>query len=200
MKKRLCLWALIVAALLSASSIDDAFAASPDDALTGRSDSSFRLKLRLENLENVKNIFDHPLAALYSAILKEEKAGGVMYALNLALGLEPKSIVFVVGTAGGQSFLQMAVSMPETALPHLKLIERGEATKTGLSAFLAGGANQEFEKLDPVISEGNNGPYYLFKETVFLAARDNLLLIALSLEDLAASLDALDKAGVRRLV
>ena len=175
----------------------EAWAVSPDDALTGRPGSSFRLKLRLDNLENIKDIFDHPLIALYSAFLKEEKTGGVMYALNLALGLQPKSIVFVVGTHSEQTFLQMAVSMPETALPQLKSLELGKATKAELTAFLAGGS-QRSEKLDPVVSEGNNGPYYLFKDTVYLAARENLLLIALSLEDLTASLDALDKVGVRR--
>ena len=176
-----------------------AWAVSPDDALTGRPDSSFRLKLRLFNLENVKNIFDNPVIALYSAFLKEEKTGGVMYALNLALGLNPQSIAFVVGTDAGQTFLQMAVSMPETALPQLNSIEMGIATKTELTAFLMIG-NQEPEKLDPVVLEGITGPYYLFKDTIYLAARENLLLIALSPEDLAASLDALDKVGVSRFV
>ena len=176
-----------------------AWAISLDDAITGKPGSSFQLKLRLDNLANVKDILTHPLIALYSAYLKEEKTAGVMYALDLAWGLQPKSIMFVVGNDGGQQFLQMAVSMPETVLPQLNSIELGITTKTELTAFLKG-ENREPEKLDPVVSEGINGPYYLFRDTVFLAARENLLLIALSLEDLTASLDALDRAGVRRFV
>ena len=189
--------AMLFALSLTLVPASGVFAAMPDDAITGRLDSSFRLKLRLDNLENVKSVLDHPLVALYSAFLREEKTGGVMYALNLALGLNPKSIVFVVGTDAGQLFLQMAVSMPEAALPQLKSIELGKAAKAELSAFLAGGS-QELAGLYPVVSEGINGPYYFFKDTVYLAARENLLLIALSLEDLASSLNALDKAGVNR--
>jgi hypothetical protein len=169
-----------------------AWAVSPNDALTGRPDSEIRLKLRLDNLENVKSVFDHPLMALYSTFLREEKTGGVMYALNLALGLQPKSVAFVVGKDGEQTFLQMAVSMPETAMSILNSIEWGDASKSELTAFLAEEAGAALE--------GVNGPYYFFKETVFLAARDNLLLIALTLDDLNASLEALNKAGVRRIV
>ena len=177
-----------------------AWAISPDDALTGRLNSVVRLKLRLDNLENVKDIFAHPLIALYSAFLREEKTGGVMYALNLALGLQPKSITFVVGTDAGRTYLQMAVPMPATALPMLNSIEWGDATKMELTAFLTGEANREPEKnLDPMVLEGAKGPCYFFKDTIFLTAREDLLLIALSIEDLTASLEALDKAGVRRI-
>lgn len=176
-----------------------AWAVSPDDALTGRLNSTFRLKLRLDSLEKIEHIFDHPIILLYSALLREEKTGGVMYALNLAFGLRPKSMVFVVGTDAGQTFFQMAVSMPETALPQLKSIELGIATKMELAEFLSG-ENQMTGKLDPVVLDGDNGPYYLFKDTIFLAARENLLLMSLSPEDLTASLNALDKAGVRRFL
>ena len=191
--------ALLLCAALIVFAAGSAWAASPDDALTERPDSTFRLKLRLNNPENVKNIFDHPLIALYSAFFNEEKTAGVLYALDLALGFQPESVVFVVGKDQGQQFLQMAVSMSEKSLPQLNSIELGKATKEELAAFLAGWS-QQHKKLDHVISEGLNGPYYLFRDTVFLTARENLLLIALSLEDLSASLDALDKAGISRFV
>ena len=174
-----------------------AWAVLPDDALTGRPNSSFRFKIRLDGLKNIKNIFDHPAIGLYSAILKEGKTGGIMYALNLAFELNPQSIEFIIGTDAGQQFLQMAVSMPKTALPQLYLIELGIATKAEMNEFLTG---ESRKSLNPMISEGTNGPYYLFKDTVFLAARENLLIIALSLEDLDASLNALDKAGVKRCI
>ena len=121
-----------------------------------------------------------------------------MYALNLAFNLDPQSIAFVVGADSKRQFFQMAVSMPKTALPQLHSIELGIATKAELNAFLSGG--DEEQPLDPVVSDGINGPYYQFRDTVFLAARENLLLIALSTEDLAASLEALDKeVGVNRV-
>ena len=174
-----------------------ALAVLPDDALTGNPNSYFRLKMRLDGLKNTKNIFDHPIIGLYSAFLKGEKTGGIMYALSLAFELNPQSIEFVVGTDGDQHYLQMAVSMPKTVQPQLHSIELGIATKAELTAFLTEGGR---ESLNLELSEGINGPYYLFKNTVFLAARENLLLIALSLEDLAASLNALDKAGVKRFI
>ena len=62
--KRIIFAAVLVLVLALSSG---AWAVSPDDALTERPDSPFRLKLRLDNLENVKDIFAHPLMKLYSA-------------------------------------------------------------------------------------------------------------------------------------
>ena len=176
-----------------------AWAFSPDDALTERSQNAFRMTMRLGEIKNARSIFDHHVIGPLAAVLKKEKTGGVMYALTLAFELNPKALVFAVGTDAGRQFFQMAATMPETALPQLQLIELGIATETELIEFLTGGS-QESEKLNPVISEGKNGPYYVIKDAIFLAARENLLLVALSKDDLGASLKALDKTSAKRFV
>jgi hypothetical protein len=190
---------ILVLTLILASS-SGAWAASPDDAVTGRPGSSFNLKIRLNAPDGgLETVLAHPGLALFTAVLSSEKAGNVMYTLNLALDLQPQAVVFVVGREDGQPFLQMAVSMPKEALLMLDSIERGEATNPELMAFFTKNADCSDEKnFKPVILTGPKGPcYFLEEETVYFTARDDLLLIALFLEDLAASVEALEKSGVR---
>jgi hypothetical protein len=184
-----------------------AWAANPEDAFSARPEASLYFALRLEDLGGMlKKIFSPANMEMLASLVDPEDAQGIRIAANLASQLPAKSVAFIAGMAGKADqelpFLQIAASMPEEVRAKLDLVAQGKATPEDLITLLLGDAGLLFAgELNPVVREGSKGLYYLLDEldagSPVLAARENLLLIALSSADLEASLAATEKAENR---
>ena len=126
----------------------------------------------------------------------------------LASQIPAESLAFVLGfekTDDITPFFQFAISVPDSVRPELDRMAAGEATPIDITTLLLGRGGLPFAGLVEVISNhGPRGPYYSFgtpEETpVVAAARNGFLLLALSSDDLMASIDALENAGNRLAV
>ncbi|MDR1376026.1 MAG: hypothetical protein LBJ22_00830 [Synergistaceae bacterium] len=197
---------IIFAALLIFVLAPVSWAADPQDALSAKPETSIYWAARLDDLGGtLQSILSPANIEMFATLVEPQNAQGIRIATNLASQLPAKSVAFVVGvTADGETpFFQAAISIPEQMQPKLDLVAGGQAKPEDLITLLLGDAALLFAQTlsSFTVQEGPEGPYYAFGEGnfggPFLAARENLLLIALSPADMNASLATLGKAESR---
>jgi hypothetical protein len=182
--------------ILAAASIS--WAADPKDALSERPEGSFCLKMSINDVNGtIEHVFSSGKVGLFMGIvtlaMNPENAEGFALATGIASHLPVKSLAFSVGMTPERSpFLQIAAAMPMNTWADLDLITQGGASSGDLNA-LFGSA----DIADAEIRQGAKGSYYLIDKKLFLTARDDLLLMALSGEDLEASVNMLESMGKR---
>ena len=104
-----------------------------------------------------------------------------------------KTTALLAGTDGNLTpFFQAALSLPAELKNQLGLVESGKAKPEDIVSLVLGDGALVFGPLLNVeLQDGAQGPYFLLNGQVALAARDGLLLVGLSPNDLEASLKAL---------
>jgi hypothetical protein len=195
----LCVWgaSFLVAEWGKAETqISGAKGANPEDALSAKPKDSVFIVARVDDLGGMlKHIFSPANVEMFMSF------ADMKFMVDLASQIPAQSAVFATGmTSDLTPFLQMSAAMPERFQPKLDLVAQGKATPEDVMTLLLGeGELLLSERLDnPTVENGPKGPYYaLIHGGPVLAARDNLLVIASSPDDLNASLAALEKAENR---
>ena len=194
--RRLSVATLFILVLLSSA----AWARDPYEALSSRPEGSVYATLRVDDLGGMlKNIFSPENVAMFTSLMapSETQAFGVF--ASMASQLPVKSLAWIAGsTTDNVPFLQLAASMPKNLQPKLDLVAAGKASPEDLITLLLGdGGLLLAAAINPVVQDGEKGPYYTIDGQVALSARDDLLLMTLSSMDLRDSLGALDTAEKR---
>ncbi|MDR1650133.1 MAG: hypothetical protein LBR71_07710 [Synergistaceae bacterium] len=178
-----------------------AWALEPQDALIARPKESFYVTLRMNDLSGIlRNLLSPANIELIASLAGPSDAQGIRLIGSYASRIPAKSIALVAGlTADEKPFVQIAASMPEELRPKLALVAEGKATTADLAVLILGDDSPLFSILpDVAVRQGKRGPYYTQEGSPFaLSAEGNLLLIAFSPEELAASKEALEKADKR---
>ena len=180
-------------------SLPASWALEPQDALSARPEKSVYITARINDLNGLlQNIFSPANIETLASLGNPEDAQGVRILASLVSQIPAKSVALASGiTMDKTPFLQIAASMPASVRSKLDRIAEGKASGVELVTLLVGEAGLLFAGgVEPVLQKGPKGPYYSLGDAVF-AAKENLLLAALSPVDLEASLNALEKAGNR---
>ncbi|MDR1874421.1 MAG: hypothetical protein LBQ90_05320 [Synergistaceae bacterium] len=177
-----------------------AWAAKVEDALSVRPDGAIYLSMRMDDLGGaLKNIFSPENVEMVTSLSRPQDAGSIQLFASVFAQIPVKSLALAVGTtADGAPFLQLALSMPPALRSKLDLVSAGEAKAADIVTLLLGeGGLLLAAAVNPVLQKGEAGPYYTIEGKVALSARDDLLLMALSPQDLQDSLSALGDAKKR---
>ena len=174
-------------------------ALSPEDALSARGAESVYTVMRVDDLSGLlQDIFSPGNIEMVASMVEPGDAQTVRLIASFVSQIPAKSVVIVSGiTADMEPFMQIAASMPASVRPKLDRVADGTASGVELITLLLGdGAMMLAGVFTPEAHEGAAGPYYALGDAAF-AARDDLLLIALSPAELASSIGALEKAENR---
>ena len=179
-----------------------AWAAGPEEALSARPEKSVYSVLRLEDLggflrwalseENLKLIAAAPNTGLDE---------GTIQLVVAALSTVPvKEAALVVGQTDpkGLPFLQVALAVPAGA--ELDRLASGKGTAADLMTLVLGADNPLLAMLGgeaPFAMAPQDGNVYTLDDTLALAARDGLILLSLSMDDLKAGITALESGKDR---
>ncbi|GHS94220.1 hypothetical protein AGMMS50276_06380 [Synergistales bacterium] len=178
-------------------------ALEPQDALSARAEKSAYVVARVDNLGGaLKEIFSISNIEMFASLVAPEEAQALRLFAGLASQVPAKSVALASGvTPDATPFFQIAVSYPDSFKSKLELVASGKATREDLAALILGNSgaafayNIQFETLD-----GESGKYYLLFDTVFLSAKDDLLLLSMSKADLDESFAALGTAKKRLVI
>jgi hypothetical protein len=123
--------------------------------------------------------------------------------LGLAAGITQnlplKSTAFIGGVAENGLFLQIAAAMPPEMDETLNRVAANTATSEDIGTLLLGSEGSGFAESLTISSETNdNGSFYLVEDMFYITAKDGLILVALSAEELFASVAAAEN-GKNRL-
>ena len=172
------------------------WALEPDNALSARPAKSFYVTMRIDDLNGLlQSIFSPENIEALASMGRPEDAQGVRLTASLASQIPAKSVALAFGMEQGMftPFMQVAASMPAAARSKLNNVAQGKASGMELITLLAGDAALIFASgFEPVLQQGAKGPYYTLGP-ISVAAKEDLLLVALSPAELEASLNALDK-------
>jgi hypothetical protein len=177
------------------------WALEPQDALIARPKESFYVTLRVDDLSgSLRKLLSPANIELLASLAGPADAQGFRLIGSYASRIPAKSIAIVAGAnADSEPFIQIAASMPKELRPKLDLVAEGKAATADLAALVLGDDSPLFAMLsDVAVRQGKKGPYYALEGKPFaLGAKDDLLLIAFSPEELDASKEALEKADKR---
>jgi len=179
------------------------------NALSARPEKVSYIMARLNDVGGMlRGVFSQANIDMIAPLVPPDALNQLSVAAAFASQIPAESLAFVFGvdkTDGITPFFQLAMSMPESVRPELDRMAAGEATPIDIVTLLLGRAALPFASFMEVASNhGARGPYYSFgipeEASLVAAARNGLLLLALSSDDLTASIDALENAGNRLAV
>jgi hypothetical protein len=184
--------AVIIAVLVF---VPRAFCAEPTDVLSARSAESIYVTARLSNLNGLmKAIFARQnVDAFMTAFVKDVPEEFQLLAA-LAAQIPAESVGVSVGMDSGDFFFQLAATLPSEYAQNVELVSKGEAKPIDVAAVLLGQMGAMLgETLTPQLQQSDNGlPYYeVLGGKLVVAAKDGLVMLAASPEDLNASTAAL---------
>ena len=177
-----------------------ALALSPQDSLSARPANSQYIVLGVNDLNGfLKEAFSSANIELLEEILDEDQAQILGLITSFTAQIPANTVTIAAGmTADMQPFVQAAILMPESVRTKLNNVANGTASPADMITLLLGDAAMMFaEAFKPELQKGASGPYYSFDGQVVFAAKEDLLLIATSPEELEASLAALEKKDNR---
>ena len=185
--------AFVVLLVLAFSSA--ALALPPQDALSVRPAESIYTVLCVNDLSGVlKEIFSQANLDMVIPLVPPDEAEGIKMIAGIASQIPAKSVLISAGMSMSGPFVQAAVSIPASLRKNLDSVAKGDASPGDLFTLLAGEGGMMFAGMfSPEPMKGAKGPYYSLMGQVAIAAKDDLLLIASSLEELEASIGALEK-------
>ena len=185
--------ALVVLLVLVLSS--SALALPPQDALSARPAESVYTVLCINDLSGLlQDIFSQSNLDLVMPLIPPDEADGIKMIAAIASQVPAKSVLISAGMANTGPFVQGAISIPASARSKLDKVADGSATGAEIFTLLAGEGGMMFAGgFSPELNKGDKGQYYTIMEMVAIAAKDDLLLIASSPEELEASIGALEK-------
>ncbi|MBQ4419319.1 MAG: hypothetical protein II870_06750, partial [Synergistaceae bacterium] len=191
------LLALCAVICLSVSSL--AFAYQPEEALIPRPEKSVYSVLRLDNLGNfLRYLGSEKNVKLFAPLagMGEDEAAIITMSLA-AVPAESTALVFGVDEHEAP-FVQLVVKMPESLQDKLDLVAKGEAKAEDVAALLLG----EKSPVAPMgamvleVKKTDDGLLNVL-DTLNLSAKGDLLIAALSAEDVKAALKALEDKDAR---
>jgi len=187
-------------------SITEAASSLPDvqDALSARPTESFYMTARVDDIGGAfREIFSQTNVDLLASLIPHSDTDQLRIAATIAYQIPAKSAALVLGFENKDlPFFQLAVSVQEDLKPELDRVEKGEATPTDIATLLMGKAGLQFAgSIGASSSQRQHGLYYTIdvagQYLLVLAARNNLLLLAFSPDDLEASIGALERTEDR---
>ncbi|MBR0097598.1 MAG: hypothetical protein IJP88_10475 [Synergistaceae bacterium] len=191
------LLALCAVICLSVSSL--AFAYQPEEALIPRPEKSVYSVLRLDNLGNfLRYLGSEKNVKLFAPLAGMGEDEAAMIAMSLA-AVPAESTALVFGVDENETpFVQLVVKMPESLKAKLDLVANGEAKAEDLAAVLLG-ENSPVAPMGAMVLEVKKTDDGLLNvlDTLNLSAKGDLLIAALSAEDVKAALKALEDKDAR---
>ncbi|MDR1741622.1 MAG: hypothetical protein LBR38_07235 [Synergistaceae bacterium] len=198
---------LLLAALLLTVACSPNWAANPADALSAKPDRSIYLAARVNNLGVLlKDVLTPQYIEMLASYADSEDAQAFRLIANLVANTPVEAVAFIAGTGLNskgtpKGFLQAAMAFPKDnarTAEKLKIIESGKARPEDVVTLLLGDGALLLAAAFPLEpAKGDFGPYYTIRNGVSIAARDGLLLAALSSKDLGASVAALKDKETR---
>ena len=178
-----------------------ALALPPQDAISARSAESLYAVLSIGDLSGLLNeIFSDENIGMVKPLLNQEQVQSVMFAAGFAKQISVKSVLIAAGiTSDTDPFVQAAITIPESDYDKLGKVHDGSATGADIAALIFGENGMTFAEefgFIPEVHKDPNGVFYTFQILAF-AARDNLLLITSSMNELDNSLEALHNKDKR---
>ena len=191
------LLALCAVICLSVSSL--AFAYQPEEALIPRPEKSVYSVLRLDNLGNfLRYLGSEKNVKLFAPLagMGEDEAAIITMSLA-AVPAESTALVFGVDEHEAP-FVQLVVKMPESLQGKLDLVAKGEAKAEDVAALLLG-EQSPVAPMGAVVLEVKKTDDGLLNisDALNVSAKGDLLIAALSAEDVKAALKALDDEDAR---
>ena len=185
---------LLVFVISSAAS-----ALPPEDALSARPAESVYTVMRIDDLNGLlQYVFSPANVEMMTSLANQEQAQIVGLVAAFAAQIPAKSVVIASGMAENGPFVQAVVSMPSSVRPKLDKVADGSATNIDIVTLLLGDAGMMFaEGFASEVRQGAKGPYYSLQDQVIFTAKEDLLLVASSQNELEASIDALEKKETR---
>ena len=186
--------ALLGLAVLLAALVPAAWGAVPQDALSAKPAGAIYSVFQVDDLGNlVRSFLSSDNIDLFAPLMGEEELEGLRMAAAIVSKMSVKTTALLAGTDGNLTpFFQAALSLPAELKNQLGLVESGKAKPEDIVSLVLGDGALVFGPLLNVeLQDGAQGPYFLLNGQVALAARDGLLLVGLSPNDLEASLKAL---------
>ena len=191
----------IFAALLVLAFSSAALALLPEDAISARPAESVYTVIRIDDLNGLlRKVFSPVNVETVASYLKLEKSEAVELVSYFASQIPVRTMIIAFGiTADKEPFMQIAMSMPPSNSPMLAKVADGIGSGAEIAALLLGGCGFMFESaIAPEVHSGDSGKYYTALDgLVVYAAKGDLLLIASSLAELEASIDALENKEKR---
>ena len=191
------LLALCAVICLSVSSL--AFAYQPEEALIPRPEKSVYSVLRLDNLGNfLRYLGSEKNVKLFAPLagMGEDEAAIITMSLA-AVPAESTALVFGVDEHEAP-FVQLVVKMPESLQDKLDLVAKGEAKAEDVAALLLG-EKSPVAPMGAIVLEVKKTDDGLLNisDALNVSAKGDLLIAALSAEDVKAALKALDDEDAR---
>ena len=191
------LLALCAVICLSVSSL--AFAYQPEEALIPRPEKSVYSVLRLDNLGNfLRYLGSEKNLKLFAPLAGMGDDETAMITMSLA-AVPADSTALVLGVDEHETpFVQLVIKMPESLHGKLDLIAKGEAKAEDLAALLLG-EKSPVAAMGAVVLEVKKTDDGLLNisDALNVSAKGDLLIAALSAEDVKAALKALDDKDAR---
>ena len=179
--------------ILAVSSV--ASALPPRDALSARGAESVYVVAGIDDLSGLlQGIFSPVNIEMVASIVDLEDAQTVRLIGSFVSQVPARSVAFASGVTAEGSFVQVAASLPDSVRLKLNRVADGSASGEELITLLFGdGAAILADGFATEVQSGAAGQYYVVNEAAFIAAKDDLLLIASSSAELEASMVALEK-------
>lgn len=195
------LLALLVCVLSLSSSVHAQAALNPTDALSARPDSLGYFTARIDDLNGLLNVLLDPsiIDALETSMTPQDIQNFRVFA-GIARQIPARSVSWSTGVNGDKMpFAQAAFSVPSQWQAQLDRVAAGKAEATDFATLFLGDGGLLLAALiqNPAVQQGPEGPYYVIDGQLAIAARENLILVALSANDLQASLKALKDSKKR---
>lgn len=175
-------------------------AAVPQDALSLKPESSVYGVFNVGDIGQLgRDIFSPANIKLIMPLLDEKATKSLQLVAGILSQVPSQELSLIAGTdVGLNSFLQLSVALPSASQPKLKLMAEGKATTEDIISLLLGdGALLMAAAFNPEQKEAAFGSYYSIEDKVVVAAKDNLVIFALSSDDLGKSLAALEQPDKR---
>ena len=191
---------IIVATLFIFVFSSAAMALSPHNALSSRPAESFYATLCVNDLNGLlQDVFSPANLTMVKSMMDPEEAGVVDIIALFVSQIPANTVVINAGMTGEMiPFVQVAASMPASVRSKLDSVADGSASGADIVSLLLGDAALMFAgDFMPEVQKGEKGPFYSLAGMVAIAAKEDLLLIAASQEDLEASVDALENEEKR---
>lgn len=175
-----------------------AWGATPDKALSSKPANSIYAVLNVDDLGGLaRTILSDKNIELFAPLMDEDTLNGFRMAAAIVGKMPVKTTALVTGMDENLvPFLQIAMALPAELQPKLKLVEEGKAKPEDITSLILGdGALALGPLLNAVPQKGTKGSYFLINGQAAVTAKDGLLLIGLSAQNLEASLKALEGTG-----
>ena len=192
---------IVFAVLLVFALSSGALALQPQDALSARPAQSIYTVIGIEDMNSLlKYVLSPANVEMLTSLAGPDQADGINLVVAIATQIPAKSVLVAAGLTMEGPFAQVVATMPESLKDKLGKLSDGSAKGVDIISLLLGEGGM---MLAPLIEDGieaqkgPNGAYYTLMGMVALAAKDNLLMIASSPDQLDASLEALAKKDNR---